>query len=131
MKRPKIAIGIVFVLVFLTVSLRAEKVANILEKEISAERDEVTAVISLIDEQQKHLLRIQGLKELMQEFKEQKKEFADGNQTQRLAFAMVSNAREILSGINEERIAHLFSPEYLEELIFFSSVAGKSRPSKP
>jgi GTP1/Obg family GTP-binding protein len=121
-------------LLLLTLSiipLRAELSTNIEEKSLSTSRDEVEAISQLIQEQQRHLDREIELKELMQTFQLQKGEFAQGKQTQKHAIAMVSTAREILAGINEEHIAHLFPAEYLEELVFFSSVAGKSKPNRP
>ena len=111
--------------------LRAELLTNIQEKSVVTSRDEVEAISQLIREQQRHLDREIELKELMQTFQLQKGEFAQGKQTQKHAIAMVSTAREILAGINEEHIAHLFPAEYLEELVFFSSVAGKSKPNRP
>jgi hypothetical protein len=108
-----------------------EKQTNIVEKNSSLLRDEVEAISKLIDEQMKHLRKETELKELMVLFRSQKDEFMAGNQTQKHARAMVSTAREILEGINHEHIAHLFPVEYLEELVFFASVAGKSRPARP
>lgn len=112
-------------------SLRAELVTNIEEKSLATSRNEVEAISQLIEEQQKHLARQITLKELMKTFQVQKEEFMQGKQTQKHAIAMVSTAREILDGINQEHIAHLFPAEYLEELVFFSSIAGKSRPNRP
>lgn len=117
--------------VFACNSLTAEILTNIEEKGISTIRDEIEAVERLIEEQQKHLARQLELKDMMKEFQQQKEEFMQGKQTQKHAIAMVSNARDILASINEEHIAHLFPAEYLEELVFFSSVAGKSRPIRP
>lgn len=111
--------------------LHAEIITNIEEKPPSSIRNELDAVDLLIEEQQKHLARQIELKKMMKEFQKQKDEFMQGKQTQKHAIAMVTNAREILAGINEEHIAHLFPAEYLEELVFFSSVAGKSRPIRP
>ncbi|MCX6990374.1 MAG: hypothetical protein NTX49_04840 [Chlamydiae bacterium] len=111
--------------------LRAELSTNIEEKSLSIARDEVEAISQLIQEQQRHLDRQIEIREVMKNFQHQKGEFAQGKQTQKHAIAMVSSAREILAGINEQHIAHLFPAEYLEELVFFSSVAGKSRPIRP
>jgi hypothetical protein len=44
---------------------------------------------------------------------------------------MVHTARKILSEIQELHIQHLFSSEYLEELTLFSSIAGKTTPTRP
>jgi GTP1/Obg family GTP-binding protein len=111
--------------------LQAELITNIEEKAFSTSRNEVEAIGQLIEEQKKHLAKQMDLKELMETFQNQKEEFMNGKQTQKHATAMVTTAREILAGVNEEHIAHLFPAEYLEELVFFSSIAGKSRPNRP
>ena len=93
--------------------------------------DEVKTLEKLI-EVNEHRLEVQKvLKEKMVLFKKQKEEFIAGNESQKHAFAMVSNAREILGDVKKENLAYLFSSEYLEELVFFSSIAGKSSPIRP
>lgn len=112
-------------------SWSVEKHTNIKEKGSYLFRDEVEAISKLIDEQMSHLRKETELKELMVLFRSQKEEFMAGKQTQKHARAMVGTAREILEGINHEHIAHLFPAEYLEELVFFASIAGKSKPGRP
>lgn len=126
-------LSLIVVLSFFGVSLAqtVEKTTNIVEKSALLQRDEVEAISKLIDEQMKHLRKETELKELMVLFRSQKEEFLAGKQTQKHARAMVATAREILEGINIEHIAHLFPADYLEELVFFASIAGKSRPARP
>jgi hypothetical protein len=111
--------------------LQAAKTTNIQEGEVSSSINEIDAISLLIQDQQRHLDRQIELQNLMKLFKQQKEEFMAGKQTQKHAMSMVLTAREILQGINDEKIAYLFPSEYLEELVFFSSVAGKSKPVRP
>lgn len=93
--------------------------------------DEVKSLAKLIEVNEVRLEVQKHLKEKMVLFKKQKEEFIEGNDSKKHAFAMVSNAREILGEIKKENLAYLFSSEYLEELVFFSSIAGKSSPIRP
>ncbi len=93
--------------------------------------DEVKVLEKLIEVNEQRLEMQKQLKEKMALFQKQKEEFVQGNQSQKHAAAMVFNAREILGEIKKENLAYLFSSEYLEELVFFSSIAGKSTPIRP
>lgn len=93
--------------------------------------DEVSSLENLIATNEKHLSAQKQLKDKMKLFQKQKEEFMLGNQSKSHAFSMVSNAREILTVVKEEHLSYLFPTEYLEELIFFSSIAAKSVPLKP
>jgi hypothetical protein len=115
-------------------SLSAETVsvpAPIEEKDTLLIKDEIEALTNLIEVTEKRLAFQKKLKEKMVEFQLQKAEFILGNQTQKHAFSMVSNARYILGDIKQDHLSYLFSPEYLDELMFFSSIAGKSSPVRP
>lgn len=93
--------------------------------------DEVATLERLIEINEKRLVIQKKIRDQMKLFKEQKEAFILGNQTQKHAFTMVSNARHILGEIKEEHLSYLFSSDYLEELVFFSSIAGKSAPLRP
>jgi hypothetical protein len=93
--------------------------------------DELDVLAKLIHVNQGRLIKQKEMMELMALFQKQKQEFIEGNQSQKHSFAMVTNARHILTEIKEESLAYLFSTEYLEELVFFSSLAAKSMPLRP
>ncbi|MES2199985.1 MAG: hypothetical protein V4489_07440 [Chlamydiota bacterium] len=93
--------------------------------------NEVKSLEKLIEVNECRLLVQKDLKDKMVFFQKQKDEFILGNESQKHAFSMVSNARDILGEIKKENLAYLFSSEYLEELVFFSSIAGKSSPVRP
>lgn len=93
--------------------------------------DEVSSLEQLIATNERKLAAQRILREKMVVFQKQKQEFLEGNQSKSHAFAMVTNARALLGMIKEEHLSYLFPSEYLEELIFFSSVAAKSAPLKP
>ena len=89
--------------------------------------DEVVAMNHLM-ENTSHQLGVQKhMHELMLDFRRQKEEFAGGNQTKAHAAQMVRTARQIYESITTYHLHYLFSQEYLEELLFFSSIAGKNR----
>jgi len=92
---------------------------------------EVSCLERLISINEQRLAAQKELKEKMRLFQEQKEQFIAGNQSQQFAFAMVSNARDILSKIKKENLSYLFPSEYLDELVFFSSIAAKSHPVRP
>ena len=65
--------------------------------------DEVSSLENLIAANEKHLSAQKQLKDKMKLFQKQKEEFMLGNQSKSHAFSMVSNAREILTVVKEER----------------------------
>jgi len=93
--------------------------------------DEVKCLEKLIEVNEVRLQKQKELKEKMALFQQQKEEFIKGNQSQKHAYNMVSNAREILGDVKRENLSYLFPCEYLDELVFFSSIAGKSTPIRP
>ncbi len=101
------------------------------EKKIPFFEDEISTLEQLIAVNERKLVVQKNLKEKMEIFRKQKEEFLLGNQSKTHAFAMVSTARQLLATIKEEHLSYLFATEYLEELIFFSSIAAKSVPIKP
>lgn len=94
-------------------------------------RDEVDVIERLIHVNEVRLGKQKRLRRLMELFQTQKEAFAAGKQSQSHAFSMVSNARDILNEIKEEHLSYLFSPDYLEELVFFSSLAARNAPVRP
>ena len=93
--------------------------------------DEIKILDKLISVEEIRLVKQKHIREMMRLFQKQKEEFIAGNQSQKHAFAMVSNARNILTEIKEDHLSYLFPVEYLEELVFFSSIAAKSAPVRP
>lgn len=93
--------------------------------------DEVEAIDNLIKATEQKLEVEKQLKTLMIKFNQQQDEFFKGNQTKHHAFRMVSTAREIMEIVSNNHLKHLFSKEYLDELVLFSSIAGKSSPVRP
>jgi hypothetical protein len=79
-----------------------------------------------------HQLEVQKqMRQLMVDFQKQKEEFARGNQTKAHAAQMVRTARFVYESIQAHHLQYLFSQEYLDELLFFSSIAGKNRIRSP
>ena len=124
------AIGLCLFCCFVAVvQLPASQVVE--EKSAPFFEDEIASLHQLIAVNEKRLLAQKELKEKMLHFQKQKKEFLLGNQSKSHTFSMVSNARQILVSVKEEHLSYLFATDYLEELIFFSSIAAKSVPIKP
>lgn len=101
------------------------------ERSVPIFKDEVEALELLITSNEKRIRIQKDLREQMKLFQKQKEAFILGDESKDHAFKMVSNAREILGLLKEEHLAYLFSSDYLEELVFFSSIAGKSSPIRP
>ncbi len=95
------------------------------------EADEVSVVDQLIVTTSQQLEMEKHLKRLMLDFKAQKEEFVQGNQTKSHAGRMVRTARQIYELISAHHLQHLFSKDYLDELTFFSSIAGKNAIKRP
>jgi hypothetical protein len=119
-----IALGLLLSVQLLAVDVVEEKAAPLFENEISS-------LEQLIKVNEKRLVAQKELKVKMERFKKQKEEFLLGNQSKSHTFSMVSTAREILVSVKEEHLSYLFATDYLEELLFFSSIAAKSVPIKP
>ena len=127
----KILCSFIFLVPFMAFSGEAPTMVALEENRPLLGEDEVKSLAKLIEVNEVRLEVQKHLKEKMVLFKKQKEEFIAGSDSQKHAFAMVSNAREILGEIKKENLAYLFSSEYLEELVFFSSIAGKSSPIRP
>ena len=93
--------------------------------------DEIKTVEQLIETTGRQLEGQKHLRELMLQFKKQKEEFVQGNQTKSHAGRMVRTARQIYEMIAANHLEHLFAKDYLDELTFFSSIAGKSAVTRP
>ena len=95
------------------------------------DEDEIKVVDKLISATEEQLKKQQHLKELMLQFHKLKEEFIQGNQTKAHTSRLVRVARQIYEMIMANHFEHLFAKEYLDELQFFSSIAGKNTLSKP
>jgi hypothetical protein len=93
--------------------------------------DEMKIIEQLIIATSRQLEIQKQMKELMMEFKKQREEFIQGNQTKSHAGKMVRTARRIYEMITSNHLEHLFAKDYLDELTFFSSIAGKTAVTRP
>ena len=96
-----------------------------------AENDEIKMIDQLIHVTAQQLEKQKQMKELMLQFKKQREEFIQGNQTKAHAGKMVRTARQIYEMIMSDHLEHLFAKDYLDELTFFSSIAGKTAVKRP
>ena len=67
----------------------------------------------------------------MLQFKKLREEFVQGNQSKSHAEPHGESARQIYEMLTLSHIEHLFAKDYLDELTFFSSIAGKTAVTKP
>lgn len=98
---------------------------------LSAYVAEVAAVDRLIGVTEQKLEAQKKLKDLMVAFEVHKERFSKGEQSKEHALRMVKSARQILEVITAEHMQHLFSSEYMDELVMFSSIAGKTTCARP
>jgi hypothetical protein len=91
---------------------------------------EENVVETLIATTEKRLQKQKELRELVSAFKKEKDIFTI-EQTKKNAGQMVQTARKIMGIISEEKLQYLFSSDYLDELLFFSSIAGRNAPARP
>ena len=96
-----------------------------------SEEDEVKIVEELIASTATQLEMEKHLKEMMLQYKKLREEFVQGNQTRNHAGRMVRTARQIYETISANHLEHLFAKDYLDELSFFSSIAGKTAVTRP
>lgn len=95
--------------------------------EVKSTEDELAVMGHLMENTSQQLEVQKQMHQLMRDFRDQKDAFAAGNQTKSHAARMVRTARQIYESITAHHLEYLFSKEYLEELLFFSSIAGKNR----
>jgi hypothetical protein len=88
--------------------------------------DEIAVMGHLMENTSQQLEVQKQMQQLMRDFRKQKDAFAAGNQTKPHAARMVRTARQIYESITAHHLEYLFSKDYLEELLFFSSIAGKN-----
>ena len=96
-----------------------------------SENDEMKIIDQMISATSRQLEMQKQMKELMMQFKKQREEFVQGNQTKSHAGRMVRTARQIYEMITSNHLEHLFAKDYLDELTFFSSIAGKAAVTRP
>jgi hypothetical protein len=96
-----------------------------------SEEDEVKVIDELIATTASQLEMERDLKETMLEFKKLREEFIQGNQTKIHTVKLIRAARQIYEKIASNHLEHLFAKDYLDELSFFSSIAGKNAVSRP
>jgi hypothetical protein len=96
-----------------------------------AEEDEVKTIDQLISATSRQLEMQKQMRELMLQFKKQREEFIQGNQTKAHASKMLRTARQIYEMITANHLEHLFAKDYLDELTFFSSIIGKTAVTRP
>ncbi len=95
------------------------------------EDEEFKVVDQMINATSKQLETQKQMKELMLQLKLQREEFIQGNQTRSHTAKMVRTARQICELISSNHLEHLFAKDYMDELTFFSSIAGKSAVTRP
>lgn len=98
---------------------------------ISFDMDQIKVIDSLITLEEKKLTSQKKLKELMLFLKAQEDLFLQAPSDKKQAYTLVSTARSALEIITELHIEHLFSESFLQDLQFYSSIAGKLKPSRP
>lgn len=128
----------VYFLIFLPVSLlfgflKDEQDSVHLQEEpkILFDMDQIKVIDSLIEIEENKLCAQKKLKELMMDLKNQEEVFLKNPNDKKQAYQLVSIARSALEIIKEMKIEHLFSETFLEDLQFYSSIAGKLKPSRP
>ena len=67
----------------------------------------------------------------MLQLKKQREEFVQGNQSKGHAAKLVRTARQVYEMITANHLEHLFAKDYLDELTFFASIAGKTAMTRP
>ncbi len=95
------------------------------------DEDELKIVEQLIEATTAQLETQKQLKELMLQFQKEREVFVQGNQTKVQAGRLVRTARQIYEMITANHLEHLFAKDYLDELTFFASIAGKTAVSRP
>jgi hypothetical protein len=96
-----------------------------------SKENELKIIEQLISATAAQLETQKQLKELMLQFQKQQEEFIQGNQTKAHTARMVRTARQIYETLLAHHLEHLFAKDYLDELTFFSSIAGKNAVNRP
>jgi hypothetical protein len=95
------------------------------------EINEIRVIDQLISATEAQIRMEKDLKEMMVQYKKLREEFELGNQTKAQASRLVRTARQISETITANHLEHLFAKDYLDELTFFSSIAGKTSVARP
>jgi len=123
----------VYLLVFCSIKfLNADEPVSVnLLEEFQEDVNEIQVVDDLIALTEAQLVVQKQVKELMIEFKKHRDLFEKGDQTKNQAYLMVKMASQLLGVIKDNHLQQIFSLPYMEELTFFSSIAGKNAPIRP
>lgn len=96
-----------------------------------SDEDELKIIDQLIIATTAQLEIQKQMKDLMLQFKKQRETFIQGDQSKAHAGRLVRTARQIYEMIAANHLEHLFAKDYLDELTFFASIAGKTAVSRP
>jgi len=95
------------------------------------QQDEVKMLDQMIASATDQLHMLEQLKEKMALFNQQREAFIKGDQSKAHTSRMVRTARQIYEVLTTHHLDHLFAKDYLDELTFFSSIAGKNAVTRP
>lgn len=98
---------------------------------VLGQQDEVKLLDQMIVSTTTQLQMLEQLKEKMVQFQQQRDAFIKGDQTKSHTGRMVRTARQIYEILLTNHLDHLLAKDYLDELIFFSSIAGKNAVTRP
>lgn len=98
------------------------------EPDIAVNYDNIQALDALINIEEKKLTIHKRLKELLLAIETHEEIFAKEPNNKNIASLLVTSAREALQIISSEKLEHLFTPDLLNDLRFYSSIAGKYKP---
>jgi len=104
---------------------------SLVQPKVQTGEAETTIMRHLINNTAQQLEIQKEILQLMEVFQQQRKEFAEGAQSKGHASQMVRTARQIYESLQAHHLEHLFPADYVEELLFFSSIAGKNKLTSP
>ncbi|MBJ7449013.1 MAG: hypothetical protein JHC93_01480 [Parachlamydiales bacterium] len=94
-------------------------------EDLVVEVDALESINQLIEMTKQNLVVQEKLASLINEFKEARKVFRDGNDDKKVASLIIRNAYEIQELVNENYLTHLFNPEFLSEIKVIAQMVNR------
>lgn len=92
--------------------------------------NEIVFLDQLISITEQNVENQKELKEKVKEYIQLRDQYARQTQNQELGMRLVRAAYEVLEGIKEQHLTHVFDKEFMSELTFFSTIGAKQKGVK-
>lgn len=93
---------------------------------LKAEEEAILVMRELVQASEKNLENQRRLLAFLEEFYQARERFVQESTNAQLGSALVRAAMRVQKELEQEQLAHLFTPEFLEEIRFFNQMGNRA-----